>query len=443
MSLLRYREAIEHPRFTLPSYTTALTSTNFDFLASLSIATAFTIPELVKVSSIKNLGILEIVHSAQWMAPSCVSDRLMRTWHEAAINDGAFPVLRILKLWNHTELTTKSLSYLNGFPALALFDVRGCKFNPESRAEATLLGWKSTLEVNTIALFDAICAERATLLRVFDSDEKNSTPFPRASAHQLQDESIIQRLPRAGVPAFLADPRRSVGQYSSDCIPTWSRFQNPIDSRQSHRNGSTANKLEHDRWTFMNRPKLNKFYKNETWEFDTYTIFSRIGELRNDRDLARAGVDVGDQVVVKDEFVNSVPLASIRLGLPPNYLLPTRRDNQINPIVGSMYSGRVDLGPTQLSRFTTGWADHSHPEEDSGYSPARPDPRNISFIRIKIPSSPASSSRQGPIVASETRDRGSTDAKRCFFTDSSSKHHTSKLIHSKKQKIGDVLGSFM
>jgi hypothetical protein len=100
LSLLRYRQSIIVPKLPLYMYTSPVTSKSFDFITSLSITTVFPVPDLFKLSTIPNLGILEIINR-EGSSPYGVGDRLIRAWHLAAVDNGAFSVLRILKLWNH------------------------------------------------------------------------------------------------------------------------------------------------------------------------------------------------------------------------------------------------------------------------------------------------------------------------------------------------------
>jgi hypothetical protein len=101
--LTHYKHTIAHPKSTLDIYITTLASPSFDFITSLTITYNFAIPDLLKLSSITNLGVLKIVHCSPTPAQG-VSDYVMRAWHLAALNDGAFRVLRILKLWGHVRM---------------------------------------------------------------------------------------------------------------------------------------------------------------------------------------------------------------------------------------------------------------------------------------------------------------------------------------------------
>lgn len=303
LSLLRFRQAIESPRLTLHAYTAALTSKSFDFLASLSITVPFTVSDLVRLSKVTNLGILEVVYT-EGPSQTGISDRLIRTWAQAATEEGAFSVLRVLKLWNHNEVTSNSLKYLNSFPALAVYDVRGCGFVSEGKILAQKLGWTLALNIGILPLLEVACVKRAARMR--SSLNIKAKPTRRPLAHQLEDNALVSRPPRTDVPSFLADAEWAIEQPGE--ISECQRYVDLQEYMRVHSPGFPAG--EHVDWSAV----FCDNYNNETWEFLNYTTFARIGELRNDSDLSRAGVKIGNQATVNSEIVNSVPLASVRLG---------------------------------------------------------------------------------------------------------------------------------
>ncbi|KAJ5046400.1 uncharacterized protein L3040_003644 [Drepanopeziza brunnea f. sp. 'multigermtubi'] len=387
LSLLRYRQQIELPPLSLGSYSTAITSPGFDFLATLSITTAFPVSDLVTLSSITNLAVLEIIHTTGQVMESAVSDRLLRTWQEAAINKGAFPVLRILKLWNHNELTTQSL------------------------------GWKTSLDPSTLALYEAACVERAVRLRII-ADGHNIEPIRRAPSQQLDDSKTISRLPRNEVAAFLTNPSRSLRQPKpSHAAQRWSEIQIAIDSLVEHVESPPVS----GPWEFgdFNRDQMARrrpTYVKQKWDFDLCTIFSRIGELRSDRDLSRAGLDIGDQAVADDELVNSIPMASLRLGHSPSYLLSSRMNNQIKSLYGTPKVARKKPQPA-------------------------PDIQDITFIRIKAPR--AEDQRSPTVEDGVVEELDDNVLKRSTSAMSTVKQRSTKFLQNKKMKLGDILGSFI
>ena len=223
-----------------------------------------------------------------------VGDRLIRAWHLAASNDGAFPVLRILRLWNYENLTNKSLAFLNSFPALAIYDVAGCGFEQYANSHPRDLGWTPFAETNLPGILEDACMERILLMqdRLSGGDES-----AQATAWQLSDDpTSIWSIPRVDVPDFLVQTKLS----------SLSEL-----SKQSRR------------WTFSGQTYQAPFPRSvrvDTWGDMLYKIFPRVGELWNDADFARAEVDIGDQVIVGNALRNSVPMASLRLG--ENTLLP-------------------------------------------------------------------------------------------------------------------------
>lgn len=424
---------------TLQTYTATLASIHFDFLASLSLTTTFPVPQLVKLSSIKNLAILEIVHTPRHGAQSGISDRLIRAWHRAALDEGAFPVLRILKLWNHKEVTETSLTYLNSFPILALFDVRSCSFDTRSRALARTLGWRSTLDVDVLSFFEAMCVERAVIKRA--THEKDPLLIRRAPSYQLDEESIVTRIPRADVTAFITSPAFSVSKETADAIVHWDGWQR-IGDLSEERYPDTS--FKEVRWGVTNQHFFNKSHSLETWDFLTYTIFSRIGQLRSDRDLKRAGVNIGEQVVVNDELANSVPMAALRLGPFLESLKPSVYTNPVKSFYGSAYTERSNPHLTELIR--------DYPKNKSpalvDIRPAvSPDLGSIAFFRTKAPHrrpDSASSQEFAKDEANEAKTAGlgeSADSKRSSFADPFKRQ--TKFMQNKKQKLGDVLDSFM
>jgi hypothetical protein len=439
LNLLRYRQAIKTPRSPLHIYTEPLTSKSFDFLTSLSITTSFPMPDLVKLSSITNLGILEIVNPTKTKGHESldgpfpkIGDRLIRAWAQAALNHGAFSVLRILKLWNHQDLTSNSLVYVNSFPALAVYDVQGCGFDLRAKVDARRLGWKSTLDTNILGLLEAVCVERAMLMQVpLGLDFKS---LRRASSQQLWDGAKIKRMPRADVPKFLTRADNATPGQPPKPFPyvTYREFQEYLD--QEVRNNARVQKL---RWRALDWGLFQKFAALETWEFRNYTTFARIGEVRNDQDLQRAGVIIGDQAVIGDELVSSVPMVSLRLGQNPLCLQPSLVNNAHKPFYCSMYSD------SPASSLKYNWEEKVTSDQWSIDS----NPRNLAFIRIKIPpqAPPATgndtglSSHPTPSDKSEKAPSGVVPAR----VAPPKRVGSGGLRHKKKQKLANVLSSFL
>jgi hypothetical protein len=359
-----------------------------------------------------NLGVLEVINT-QGDENISIGDRLIRSWSAAALNDGAFSILRILKLWNHEGLTTKSLAYLNGFPTLAVYDVRGCGFDLDAKVEATCLGWKPTLDTNILGLLETACAERGALLRMNLGME--ARPSQAFCSEHLWHGAKVKRIPRRDIPAFLSQaeaPKQELAEPSR---------------KKSNRNElkKVKAKSRHQRTTIAGQPRSKAH--TEAFDVPSYRMFARIGELRNDTDLVRAGVVVGDQAVVGSELVNSVPMVSLRLGESPSLLEAVSIKNIRNSLKSGSY---YDLGS-----YDFGW--------DKKPQLATSTMRGMAFIRIKLPTAAAPTARkdiQNPLSVGPQKVAGS---ERPSTKAAPVKRHASGIIRNKKRKLDDVLGSFL
>lgn len=418
LDLMRYHQAIPTPNCPLQTYTNPVTSKSFDFITSLSITVSFPIPDLIKLSGVVNLGVLEIINTRGY-EDITVGDRLIRAWHEAAVSDGAFSVLRIMKLWNHEGLTSKSLIYLDSFPSLAIYDVQGCGFDFGAKIEARRLGWQPTLDNNMLGLLEAACLKRAAAMQAtLGTEDKSHHEFEE----KLCDGTNVRRMPRAHVPAFLVQKldKPAVKSEASPMERNFDRLGNAHHQDQ----------IKGGRWGVHDRQRISK---TQAWDLTAYKSFARIGELRNDTDLFRAGVVIGDQAVAGNELVNSVPMASLRLGPPsPSWLQPP----PTNSIDSKYLSSSISRGASSVLFPEHGWKQHPISATSSL--------RGLAFIRIRTP----------PLADIVSRSEGERE---CFLTAGSKnepgltpapaqsaplKRHASSILRNKKRRLDDVLNSF-
>lgn len=414
LSLQRYRQNIEKPLSRLHVYTTPLISTCFTFITSLSITTSFDLPDLVKISKITNLGVLEIINHPTNKFVLPVSDRLLRAWHLAAISDGSFRVLRILRLWNHEELTNKSLAFINNFKSLAVYDVRGCKFDMGAKIDAKSLGWRANIEPNVLGLLEAACVERAMIMR--ESMGLEIKPVRRPCACQLRDFASTEKMLRSETPAFLT---REAAVVPGRPIVEYDRLKRGLD-KASKTNRKKSVILTDKRWMLLDTCIHSKSRALETWEFTTYTSFARIGELRNDSDLARAGVHIGDHVtLVGNEFLPPVPIVSLRLGPTPVEL--QINNSQHKPFYSSIYAEAPDEPTLKYDRSDR----HGTPSADT-----------LSFTRIKIPLPPLPTEKKANVVPIQSDDAASISSA------SPAKRRKVGVMKNKKKDLVDMLNSF-
>lgn len=229
----------------------------------------------MRLSELKNLVALEIVNEDA-QSQHGVSDRLVRAWSSAAENEASFQVLRILKLWNFKEITNISLGYLNLFPALAIYDVTGCGLGLPGSTQAH--GWKANVDSNLLGRLQAACVKRADIMQ--EKLAKEVKAVGKVDAQQLLENSLVSMLSRTDVPGFLT------GNKTATTTPV----------------------------------KVAK-----TWDFSVYTTICRIGELRNDTDLVRAGIEIAGQPIVDNELICPLPIVSLRLGPTPSCLQKSSR----------------------------------------------------------------------------------------------------------------------
>ncbi|OTA99974.1 hypothetical protein M426DRAFT_246696 [Hypoxylon sp. CI-4A] len=117
---------VRRPAKQLALYINPLTSTSFDFIAHLLIGSSasFETHDLLSLTQLKNLGVLEIIQPKGATAQNFprVTDAVIRHWSE---EPNPFPVLRVMRIWGFDFTTMKSLQYLSKFPSLAIYDVAG------------------------------------------------------------------------------------------------------------------------------------------------------------------------------------------------------------------------------------------------------------------------------------------------------------------------------
>jgi len=392
---MRYREAIESPKSGLTVYTTPLTSISYDFMAHLSITTAFPVSQLVKLSEIPNLGVLEIIKTSEMgsLLVEDVGDRLIRTWSEIASDGRAFGVLRILRLWNFKGVTNQSLQFVSRFPLLGIYDVRGCGFGGTSSVNARQLGWKVLVDPNILQTVVSACdIERG--LRLTREHKVPRHKVYHATAEPLSDDTKVQRIHREDVDAFMVKScTEELGQPEQH--PGGATYRLSEADAQARPGKSVTRTFEHPSELFYGVAN-----KERTWDYHLATTYAQLGELRADKDISGRGIHPGKQAVVGGELVNSFPMVSIRLGKHlPELQLESRYLATLSP--GAAYS-----------KVT------SHPELDASH---------ICFFRLEVP--PVSGPDKSAMF---TATYGNPKRKSVV-----------SITERKKMKLGDVLGSFL
>ncbi|KAF4121525.1 hypothetical protein GMORB2_1932 [Geosmithia morbida] len=162
LGLYRYREHIARPTHPLSHYTQPLESPTLDFVTHLVLSgrCGFSVREMMCLSDMRNLGILEVIRPVDGTVSSTTSfssseydeygdgadqeaaaaamtfppltDRLVRAWAE---KEDPFPRLRVLRVWGVGTTTRESLRWVAALPALVVYDVLGKPESWESEAD--------------------------------------------------------------------------------------------------------------------------------------------------------------------------------------------------------------------------------------------------------------------------------------------------------------------
>lgn len=315
LGMLHYSKAIKSPNSPLQVYTEPLISKNFDFIASLSIGVVCSVVELVQLTKINNLGILEIINPDPWgKTSSGVGDVVLRAWSREADKNGAFSVLRILRLWNHKDLTGKSLQYIKSFPALALFDVRDCGFGSDLNSdlkwefEAEKLGWVTIHDTNVLNVLEDKCNERHKKMSAgfYMGYQLPERRFTRA----LWPGSRVRRAERFDVRSFFDQSQRSFDNNPSNGSNLWATNSAKwLDKLKKEL--AEGDEL----WDSLSWDIYWNTGDKELWETSYAACWARVGEIREDRDLEMAGVrGIEKLTFVGPYLVSPVPMAYIRLG---------------------------------------------------------------------------------------------------------------------------------
>lgn len=144
-----HKTAINRPEpEDLPLYISRMTSTNLSWLVCLTITAPFKHTDIINISTLRNLVVLDVGAAHSTYAPSTtglVTDSVIRSWGRSVAETSAFPKLQAILLREQAEVTHLSLTYLNLFPSLVLFGVKSC-FRPcrTTRAMAESLGWTTS-----------------------------------------------------------------------------------------------------------------------------------------------------------------------------------------------------------------------------------------------------------------------------------------------------------
>ncbi|KAI1411533.1 hypothetical protein F5Y13DRAFT_191151 [Hypoxylon sp. FL1857] len=293
------RHTVERVAGPLSLYTNPLTSASFDFIVQLTLCGAdlsISTHDLLGLTKLKNLGVLEIMHPGPSEEASNfprVTDAVIREW---AREPGSFPVLRVLRIWGEDFTTMKSVQYLSSFPSLAIYDVAGRKrdWSDNKDQPAEDFGWCSRGGNSPAGVLLSLSDNYAS----FDSETAYS--FGEAM-NRISSESTLA--------AFEKSPirKRKRGTKSTEksnvtprtvCDDVLYKIKTFVD--WSLRKAANKNRGDTQNWGYL--------------------LYCYVGNLRSDEDLIAQGVknielapDHGNREVIPRQ-----PFVSVSLGcLPP------------------------------------------------------------------------------------------------------------------------------
>lgn len=297
LGMYRYRQRIPAPTAELSVYLDPLKSKSFDFISHLRIdgSCLFKDTDLMLLSTVKNLGVLEIVEPdrANCHFPQ-VSDRLIKAW---SLKEGVFPLLRVLRLWGYDSLTEQSVQYASAFPSLAVFDVVG-----------TDSGWSHAVELGKDHGWDCtgrsykqleISGATDVMDLFFKGDLRPSHPKPEAiNEYRLEelyedDKCTIKDAPKA-------DSSSSTLQ---DLYDSWYKLSNPKRRRRLFGDNTTVY-AEPDKW--------DPGY----WGFWAYAF---LGQRAHNQDVRAQGLEGVSPVTAEEVQLPIKPFVSLSLGNETRY----------------------------------------------------------------------------------------------------------------------------
>lgn len=271
--------------------------------------------DFVKLSTFKNLGVLEIAAPYSTVTPpgdprtayADVGDRLIRTWSEAAKAEDAFCVLRVLIFNGQPSITEKCVPYLTEFPALTIFCAQRCGDMRSIQRTATKLGWSSWKYLEADEIVPLVAKECI-------KSHGKASPLAAPRCDPLWDGSRVFQLNRSLVPKYLSSINLPGDLEPGNAVLS-SSFED--DNEQDAAVNAWRKKTKEDIDNVPQSADLALFLKTKgikTWDFQNYALFNLVGGLFNDKDFETVGIRSKHQAIVGDAVVSSVPVAVIRLG---------------------------------------------------------------------------------------------------------------------------------
>lgn len=287
LGLYKFRKHICKPSGDLQTYAKPVTSLSLDFITHLVLSGGchFSVTDLLSLTDIKNLGVLELIQATDHdgITTPDISDRLLRGWSE---KDDPFPLLRILRIWGDRSVTQASLRWVSCFPSLVLYDVQAYRNDWMKPHEHALEhGWE-VVETST-GPNDSLINYLAHLSPSEDGEIR------------VQD---LARTADSDLLALCGDSRCPVRFDPTRQAPPLLAYLTGTD-----RHGLPS----YDPDVALREARACHGVTFEAWAFWLYSI---VGQLSDDRDLEARSKRPPHQAVVGPFVLPSKPMACLFLG---------------------------------------------------------------------------------------------------------------------------------
>ncbi|XXH01094.1 hypothetical protein Hte_007445 [Hypoxylon texense] len=304
----------------LSTYMNPLKSSSFEFLVHLTITghhPSIDTHQLLALTELKNLGVLEILQPVP--SPDGtdnfprVSDAIIRQWSQ---EPDPFPVLRIMRIWGNDFTTRRSLQYLSKFPALAVYDVAGNErdwnhLRPVPGWTSQPRSWRNRDGVfqtvfNCLPLLRADAVYHPDWHMDFGILERWGNLFWTFTS--TEDDSEVKIIDRDDVPTALPpgykhveDFKKRTGTNTNTNTNTDHANASTSSSNASTKNTDTNKKKKKEQTLFtLWKERIGFMETNTTFQSWGYILYTHIGQLRSNRDLAAAAAAAPQNGVLPD-----------------------------------------------------------------------------------------------------------------------------------------------
>ncbi|KAI1458552.1 hypothetical protein F4805DRAFT_117391 [Annulohypoxylon moriforme] len=298
-TVFKYHRIVKEAVSPLSKFTEPLMYKPFDFIVHLTITgrnAHFETHELLSLTELKNLGVLEIVQPQPSKDASefpRVNDSVLKVWAES---EDPFPLLRVLRIWGEHFTTHRSLEYLDKFPALRVYDVAGRRDDWLDSWDGKGLGpsWKKIKYRWGWSLLRAITevVEELSTLSIYGDTVK-----------------------AYGLIEYWKDSFEAPGTQRYYYDPPESRVKMRIGEDEAAKLRETVSAGEDKMETFRDHLRDGDNDENVRRHAWGYILYCHIGRLTGNKDLVNRGMhNPQESFVLEDNLIPPRPYIEVNLG---------------------------------------------------------------------------------------------------------------------------------